>query len=362
MPFFRSPPTDYQRAADELLALLQAADEPALWRVKWEHRRFRGTSFGDVRAATLGMSDAQEVVAREHGFEDWTQLTHFATAIQGDPALARFESAVEAVVAGDVATLAILLREHPDLARARSARRHRATLLHYVGANGVEHYRQRTPKNALEIAELLLTAGAEVEALADMYDESCTTMSMLVSSSPPHDAGLQTALAEKLLDHGAALDGRGSKWRSPLMTALTFGFLQTAQMLARRGAPVNDIATAAGLGRTNDVAKLLPSADASSRQVALSLAAQLGHADVVRLLLDAGESPDRYNPDGFHSHATPLHNAVSSDRLRVVQVLADHGARLDIRDHIYQSTPLGWATYLGRVEIEAELRSRGAAE
>ena len=29
---------------------------------------------------------------------------------------------------------------------------HRATLLHYVGANGVEAYRQKTPPNATEIA------------------------------------------------------------------------------------------------------------------------------------------------------------------------------------------------------------------
>ena len=108
-------------------------------------------------------------------------------------------AAVEAVVSGDVATLQSLLREHPELIHARSARRHHATLLHYVGANGVEGERQTTPKNALDVAQILLDAGAEVDALADMYDEKCTTMSMLVSSSHPNEAGLQTALAEKLL-------------------------------------------------------------------------------------------------------------------------------------------------------------------
>jgi ankyrin repeat protein len=208
----------------------------------------------------------------------------------------------------------------------------------------------------------LLDSGAEVDALADMYDEQCTTMSMLVSSSPPAKAGLQIALVEKLLDHGAAFDGKGSKWRSALMTALTFGFVETAGALARRGAPVDDLAAAAGLGRLDETVQLLPTADATSRQVALSLAAQHGHADIVRLLLETGENPDRHNPDGFHSHATPLHNAVSSDRLGVVRVLADHGARLDIRDTIYHSTPLGWATYLERTAIADELRVRGATE
>ena len=45
----------------------------------------------------------------------------------------------------------------------------RATLLHYVAANGVEGYRQLTPPNAVAIADALLDAGADVDALADMY-------------------------------------------------------------------------------------------------------------------------------------------------------------------------------------------------
>jgi hypothetical protein len=31
--------------------------------------------------------------------------------------------------------------------------------------------------------------------------------------------------------------------------------------------------------------------------------------EIVRLLLDAGEDPNRYNPVGGHSHTTPLHQA-----------------------------------------------------
>src|SRR5262249_34077436 len=163
---------------------------------------------------------------------------------------------------------------------------HHATLLHYVGANGVEGGRQKTPKNAVEVAKILLDAGAEVDALADMYEAKCTTMSMLVSSCHPAEAGLQVALAETLLDYGAALVGPGWNWQSALMTALVFGYLDTAEALARRGAPLDNLAAAAGLGRLEDTARLLPSADGLSRHIALALAAQHGHADVVQLLLD----------------------------------------------------------------------------
>ena len=91
------------------------------------------------------------------------------------------------------------------------------------------------------------------------------------------------------------------------------------------------------------------------------LAAQHGHAEVVRLLLDAGEDPNRFNPKGNHAHSTPLHQAVCAGHADVVRLLAERGARLDVKDTIYQSTPLGWAIYCKQAEIEKYLRSRKSA-
>jgi hypothetical protein len=62
-----------------------------------------------------------------------------------------------------------LLHEHPDLIPPHSARRHQATLLHYVSANGIEGHRQKTPHNIVHIADFLLCAGADVNAIADVY-------------------------------------------------------------------------------------------------------------------------------------------------------------------------------------------------
>lgn len=209
---------------------------------------------------------------------------------------------------------------------------------------------------------MLLEAGSEVDALADMYDQKCTTMSMLVSSCHPANAGLQAKLAELLLDYGATLEGPGSKWQSALMTALTFGYLDTAQALARRGAPVDNIAATAGLGRLPETARLLLSADRESRHFALALAAQLGHVEIVKLLLDANEDPNRFNPDGLHSHSTPVHQAINANHADVVKLLVERGARLDIRDRIYQGTPLGWAIHCERPAIAEYLRKQGAPE
>ncbi len=356
---YRATLEEYQQQAEALFNALKSADEAAAWRFKWLHPRFRGQSVTDVRAATLDVTDAQMVVAREYSFESWGDLAEFAATVRCDGAVDRFETAVEAVISGDTAALRSMLSENPELVRARSTRRHHATLLHYVGANGVESGRQKTPANAVEVVKILLDAGVEVDALADMYDNKCTTMSMLVSSCHPAEAGLQATLAETLLDYGAASDGAGSAWQSAVMTALAFGYLNTAETLARRGVPLNHLGTVAGLGRLEATARLLPVADSQSRQIALALAAQHGHADVVRLLLDAGEDPSRYNPDGCHAHSTPLHQAVCYDHADVVRLLVERGARLDIRDKVYRGTPLDWAIHCGRTSLAEYLREQG---
>jgi ankyrin repeat protein len=220
---------------------------------------------------------------------------------------------------------------------------------------------RKTPKNAVEIAQTLLKAGAEADALADLYGGHYTTMIMLVSSCHPAKAGVQVTLVDTLLDFGAALEARGSaKWGSPLMTALSFGYLGAAEALVRRGARVDNLAAAAGLGRLADATQLLATADPESRHRALALAAQHGHVEITRLLIDDGEDPSRYNPDGNHSHSTPLHQAVLAGHDLVVRLLVERGARLDIKDSIYQGTPLGWAIYSGQAEIEKYLRGRGA--
>jgi ankyrin repeat protein len=105
---------------------------------------------------------------------------------------------------------------------------------------------------------------------------------------------------------------------------------------------------------------MLPASDELARHRALAIAAQAGEAESVRLLLDAGEDPNRFNPPGTHGHTPPIHQAVWGGHLNVVRLLVERGARLDIRDRIYKSTPLGWARYGGKAEIAAYLESKGA--
>jgi hypothetical protein len=138
------------------------------------------------------LSDAQFVLARSHGFESWPKLVrHLESLASGNSSASRFEAAADAIAGGDAATLKHLLGEEPELVRARSTREHGATLLHYVSANGVEGYRQKTPLNIVEIAEILLRAGAEVDATADVYGGGCTALGLAATSVHPELAGVQ---------------------------------------------------------------------------------------------------------------------------------------------------------------------------
>jgi len=382
MPLTPLPPraslTDYAAQTASLLAAWRAGDAWALDLFHHRHPRFlddrvpwipKPLSHDDIRAAALDESDARLAVARWYDFRDWDALASHVAAVQepGSP-VARFESAVEAVVDGDLETLSSLLHDDPALVHARSARVthfdppvHRATLLHYVAANGVEGHRQRTPANAVQVARALLRAGAAPDSLASLYGGTCTTMSLLVSSTPPARAGVQVALVDVLVDFGASVEPRGDgPWTSPLLTALTFNFVEAAEALVRRGARIDSAAAAAGLNRLADLERMLETAGDDDRHRALALAAQLGRAGAVARLLDAGEDPDRYNPKGAHAHATPLHHAALHGHLDTVRVLVERGARLDMGDTTYHATPLGWALHGQREEVAAYLRSRGA--
>ena len=121
---------DCEQQAAALFEALKDGDSAAQWRFKWEHPAFRGQTVDAVKAAKLEFSDAQLVIARENAFNTWSDLVEFTNVVDGDGPVRRFESAVEAVISGDAATLRSMLRDDRDLVRARSARRHHAPLLH----------------------------------------------------------------------------------------------------------------------------------------------------------------------------------------------------------------------------------------
>ena len=369
----------YRKRAKSLVVAVNAADTNAIkqWATDWlkaltklldvEVTEFVQGSFdraisqleGEARSRVekakkrgdaFALADAQHLIAQAHSYENWASFAEEIKSLQTVSRTSTFEQAADAIVGGDLATLDELLTRNPDLVRARSQRTHHVTLLHYVGANGVEDFRQKTPPNAVAIALRLIDAGADVNAVADTYggDLYQTTMNLLVSSTHPAEAGLQSALAEVLLDHGAAINGLEGTG-SPILTALAFGYRATAETLARRGARIDHVVMAAAVGRLDLVQEWVRDATTLSKEhgpyrgpywvsipddakgqieLALAWACRFGRADVARYLLEAGVSARSQDKDQM----TALHWASASGLLEIIDMLVARGAPLEVRN------------------------------
>ena len=361
------PPSEIFSAAGRAAV---AGDADALAAILTEHADlFRNHS-------EYAGADARAIIAKTHHFNNWTEFETHAEALKRlESDVSAFEAAVDAVIAGDLESLSRLLGERRELVQARSARRHRATLLTYVGANGVEDFRQKTPANAVDVAELLIRTGADVNAVATMYGGT-TTLGLVATSVHPARAGVQRALIDVLLAHGATFEGSvASGYTGGLVVnaCLANGRGDAAVHLASCGATL-DLEGACGVGRLDVVRQFVDpagvlAAGATEWQLrsGFNWACEYGHLGVVEILLrlpvDLREK---------HRGETGLHWAAYSGHAAIVRALVDAHFNVHVVDDRWGGTPLDWALHgwrdpqpgTGTKECYATvsiLRSAGAA-
>ena len=353
---YRKIARDFQRACRE-----GTPEAIRAWAAAWMDR-LEGSLPGDVERiernwnrlvaergtrAECTLSNAQFFIARVHEFPSWPAFAAHVDALARDSSgTARFESAVDAIVSGDEAALRRLLDEDPDLVHARSTREHRATLLHYVSANGVEDFRQKTPPNIVEIARLLLDAGADVNSESNSYGAHDTTLLLAATSVHPEIAGVQVPLLELLLERGAAIDWPPGS--STVNACLHNGRGPAADLCAARGARL-DLEGAAGVGNldvmrsfVDDAGTLKAGATATQLLDGLAWAAQFGKTDAVEFLLARGVDVAAMLR---HHGNTALHWAAYGGHPDTVALLLVHGAPVNEKDRTYDGTPLDWAIH-----------------
>ncbi len=363
MPVRRLPPNPnldhlkYQ--AKDLLKEHAARDAGAAQRIREFHPSFRRAPDADIFSAHLKLSDAQLTIAREAGFPSWARLKrHIEKPTLTDqlnlPHQERIEDpifrrAVDLIDAGDASGLRVYLKQHPMLVHQHVVFEgwnyfHNPTLLEFTAGNPVRH--PKLPENIVEVAKVIIDAGAEQSALNEM-------LMLAATGSVPRECGKQLPLIDLLCDHGADAN-------SALHAATLHGEMEATHALIKRGARV-DLPVAAALGQIDNFRRLFPDAGRDDRHLALALASQFGHVEIVRWLLDAGEDPNRYNPVGGHSHSTPLHQAAAAGNEEMVRLLVESGARLDMEDILWHGTPAGWARHEGKLKVEQYLRSTEAS-
>jgi hypothetical protein len=363
MPVRNLPPNpnlEHLKYQAKDLLKAQAARSPEMaQRLREFHPRFDRATDDAIFDAHLSLSDAQLAIAREYGFPSWARLkSHLEKPTLSDrltlPHHERIEDvtfrrAVDLIDAGDVAGLRTHLKQHPSLVHQRLVFEggnyfRNPSLLEFIAENPVRH--GSLPANIVEVARVILDAGVERSAMIEAL--------MLVSTGRiPRECRVQVPLIDLLCDYGADPD-------NAIRAATLHGEFEAVNALIARGARF-DLPIAAALGRVDAARRLLAQASPEDRHLALTLAADVGDVEVVRLLLDAGEDPNRYNPVGGHSHTTPLHQAAGAGHEEVVRLLVERGARLDMKDILWRATPTGWARHAGRAAIEAYLRAQESA-
>jgi len=351
------PSLDHLKHQAKDLLRRHAVKEPSsAQRFREFHPSLRRATDQEIFLTHLTLSDAQLAIAREYGFASWAPLKRHIEepGLSDNLALPHhkriedpvFRRAVHLIDSGDTSGLSLLLKEHPSLIRQRVLFEggnyfRNPGLLEFISENPIRH--GTLPPNITDVARVILEAGPERSSVND-------TLGLVASGCVSRECKVQVPLIEVLCAHGADPD-------AALHTATCHGEFEAVHQLIRLGAKP-DLPVFAALGKTEEVLRHLHSADSRQRQLALALAAQYGHTEIVRALLDVGEDPNGYNPHGAHSHSTPLHQAALAGHLGVVKLLVERGARLDIKDVIWQGTPADWARHEGRTAVETYLRER----
>jgi hypothetical protein len=358
-PLPTNPSLDHlKHQAKDLLKAHAHRSPEAAQRIREFHPRFNKATDEDIFAARLGLSDAQLTIARERGFPSWPRLKariekpttsdRLDLPYQERIADATFRRAVDLLDAGDVEGLRAHLAHYPDLVRRHVVFEggnyfRNPTLLEFIAENPTRH--GTLPRNIAGVARVILEAGVEQSAI----DE---TLTLVASSNVARECGVQVPLIDLLCDYGADPS-------CATRTAAIYSEFAAVHALIRRSGRI-DLSLAAALGKTEDVRRLLPISNSEDRHWALALASQQSQVEIVRMLLDAGEDPNRYNPVGGHSHSTPLHQAAANGSSDLVRLLVEHGAKLDWKDTMWQATPAEWAKHEGKTEIEEYLRAHSA--
>lgn len=139
----------------------------------------------EVFHVEMELEDFQLTIAKAYGFEDWKAVRALKNT-KHNPA---FEMAIDILLTGRIDVLAAHLKQYPEVINQRSAYGHQAGLIHYLGSNGVEIWRQIVPNNLEELLCFLVEKGADPDMTAHLYGEN-NLLALLTSSDHAWKAGV----------------------------------------------------------------------------------------------------------------------------------------------------------------------------
>jgi ankyrin repeat protein len=313
----------------------------------------------------FSLTDAQLVIAREHGFESWPRFTRAIESLryqssaeaQSNPVTAFIEAAsvpkVGAHVAGTLDLAQTILAEHPEVA---------ADSIYTAAILGeealVRRFVERDPASATR-------KGGPYDWDALTY--LCFSRYLRLDKSRS-EGFLRTA--QTLLDAGA---NPNTGWfendhqPKPAWESVLYGAAGVAQnadltrLLLERGGDPNDDETPYHVPESYDLSVLrvmLESGKLTPDNLATILLRKNDWHDLegVKLMLANGADPDRMTRWGY----TGLHQSLRRDNsLEIVQAMLDHGADPHLRNLQNNQSGISMAARRGRSDVLLAMQQRG---
>jgi ankyrin repeat protein len=278
---------------------------------------YEGRAFGIASVNGITIDEARLDLAKRHGFASWAELEERISAIrEGWEPEPPFMLAYQALEGGDTAKLVEIVDADPGLVQVR-------------GTNGNDLLGMA---GSMEHVRLLLERGADPNR---GNDYGWTKL---------HQAGYgnNRELAEVMLDAGGRLDlsARGDGG-TPLIAALFWGNREVVGLL---GLEPGNLRVAAGLGLPDLIGTLAGTPEAGAHR---AFYRPHGGFPVWQPSSDPQEVADE-----------ALVWAAKSDRVEVLELLVELGARVDADP--YRGTPLIWAAWNGRIDSIRKLVELGA--
>ena len=217
----------------------------------------------------------------------------------------------------------------------------------------------------------LYRVGITADIIRDRKDQAVAAFrhpntSSGVNQEVPHTESSVTQ-SQELLEGRRKGKGRGPALGidSTSFRGLTGPMLRLAAAMCLKGPFLGEatpLDTGISNGHTDVVRQLLEKGESIEARrsyngaTLLDTAASNGHVDVVRLLLEKGANIDTRSDDG----ATPLTSAAYNDQIDVVKLLLENGANIEAMRDDTGSTPLDIAAYNRHIDVARMLLEKGA--
>ena len=371
----------YRKQAKDLVKLRQSPDtaprhlERLFKLIQQFHPRYRKFTAQQIATQKFALSDAQLVLAREHGFESWPKFAKHIEAAQREASGAPPDSPEYAFLrsactspgidhrAGTIEDAEAILSKHPEIAD---------NSIFVAAVIGNADRVQAQLRKAADAETLATTRGGPYgwDALTSL----CFSRYLRASHEDKSRSRQFVEIARALLEAGASADTGWFEendepvpfWESAIYgAAAVTGHAELTQLLLDHGADPNDEETAyhAAEGYDHAVLKVLLDSGKLNHYSLTTLLLRKGDwhdQEGMKLVLEAGANPN----SATHWDRTPIqHTLLRDNDIDNITMQLDHWPKTDGRvetENVRHGESMAWiAARRGRRDVLELLGQRG---